>query len=140
MPRKLLTDRLVKGARPDVRTAYFDTDTKGLALRVTPTGAKAWYFVYRVNGSPSQWDRLGTVDAMSLADARKVARKRRTLVDDGRNPAAERRAEKVAARTPAPGGFTFSDLCDLYVKMAAGQKKTWRDDVAKIVSVRPTPS
>ncbi len=132
MPRKLLTDRLVKGARSDVRIAFFDTHTRGLALRVTPTGAKTWYFVCRVNGSPSQWDRLATVDAMSLADARKVARKRRAIVDDGRNPAAERRAERVAARTPAPGGFTFGDLCDLYVKIAAGQKKTWRDDVAKI--------
>ncbi len=134
MSRKLLTDRFVAGVRADARANYFDQKTRGLALRVTPTGAKTWAFVYRVKGSASEWDRLGTFPAMSLVDARKAANQRRAVVDAGRNPAEERRAERDAAKVarPEPSVFRFGDLADLYAKVAAGQKKTWRDDVAKI--------
>ncbi len=138
MPRIALTDRFVAGIRQRERENYFDLKTRGLVLRVTPAGTKSWYFVYRVRRSPSEWVRLGTFPALGLVEARKLANKLRAVVDEGRNRAAERRADRARVVLPVPGAFTFNDLADLYAKIAAGQKKTWRDDVAKITKhLRP---
>ncbi len=138
MPRIALTDRFVAGIRQLERSNFFDLKTRGLALRVSPSGAKTWAFIYRVNRSPSEWIRLGTYPAITLVDARKHANKLRALVDEGRNPAAERRAEQARIVPPEPSAFTFNDLADLYATVAAGQKKTWRADVAKITTyLRP---
>ena len=35
---------------PDKRQTYYDTQTAGLALRVTPTGTKTFYVIRRVAG------------------------------------------------------------------------------------------
>ena len=43
MPTVNLTTRLVASIKPGkARKEYFDSATPGLALRVTPTGAKSW--------------------------------------------------------------------------------------------------
>ncbi len=136
MSRKLLTDRFVAGVRATVRDTYFDVKARGLALRVTPAGVKSWSFVYRLDGTASRWFWLGSYPAVPLADARGLALTYRRMVEvEKRDPAKERhdeRAARAVAPTPTPGAFTFGDLADLYAKVAAGQKKTWRDDVAKI--------
>ena len=135
MPRKTLNDRFVATAKAAARTTYFDTKVRGLALRVAPSGTKGWLFVFRVEGSPSEWLPLGSYPAVGLAGARKAANVLRASVDKGENPAALRRAEKAAALTPpppAPTVFTFGDLCDLYAKLAPAKKKTWPDDRQKI--------
>lgn len=133
MPRRTLTDRLVASSKTTTRTTYFDTKVRGLGLRVTPAGVKTWVFVYRLAGKPSQWLNLGSYPAATLADARKLATDHRRTVDvEGRDPAAERRTEKQAEAVPAPAVFTFSNLCDLYLKLAPSKKKTWIDDRQKI--------
>ena len=121
-----------------MRTVYFDTKVRGLALRVTPAGAKTWAFVYRAHGKSPQWLTLGSYPALTLADARTLALSHRHAVDvDKRDPAAEQRAERKAPEpplqaVPAPRAvFTFADLGRLYEKFAKGRKKTWKDDVAK---------
>ena len=73
MPRTSLTDRFIASIRARTRKNYFDTKTTGLTLRVSPSGTKTWYFVYRTKGQPSQWLKLGTYPALTLASARKVA-------------------------------------------------------------------
>jgi integrase len=129
-------DRFVASVRATSRKNYFDTKAKGLTLRVSPSGAKTWHFVYRVNGKGSQWITLGTYPAVKLAEARKQALNHRHAVDvEGRDPAAELRAAKLAATLPpepAPKVFTFDDLAKLYVTFAKGRKKTWKDDELKI--------
>jgi hypothetical protein len=47
MPAVKLTDRFIASLRPASRTVYFDAKTNGLALRVSPRGARTWVFVYR---------------------------------------------------------------------------------------------
>ncbi len=137
MSRKRLTDRFVAGVRATVRDTYFDVKARGLALRVTPAGVKSWSFVYRLDGTASQWLWLGSYPAVPLADARGLALTYRRMVEvEKRDPAKERHDERAARAaappTPTPGAFTFADLGDLYATVAAGQKKTWQDDVAKI--------
>jgi hypothetical protein len=106
MPTVTMTDRLVATIRATRRETLFDTKARGLALRVSAKGAKAWYFTYRRNG-PTQWVRLGGYPGVALADARRSALEHRHAIDlEGRDPAAERRAPEPQ---PAPV-FTFADL------------------------------
>jgi integrase len=137
MPAVKLTDRFISSLRPASRTVYFDAKTKGLALRVSPRGARTWAFVYRSGGRPPQWVTLGTYPALGLADARARALDKRHAIDvEKRDPAAEERAARAAAAAPAAvaegarATFTFADLVRLYEVFAKGRKKTWRDDLA----------
>lgn len=133
MPRVNLTDRFVASTRGKARVAYFDTKTRGLALRVTPGGAKTWSFVYRSGGRP-KWLTLGSYPAISLATARTLALDKRHAIDvDGRDPIVDERVEReaLAAQAKPANVFTFEDLANLYETFAKGRKKSWRDDVAK---------
>ena len=133
MPTLTLRDRFVASARrPRKRTAYFDAKARGLVLRVQPTGIKVWWFVYRMNGQPSQWLKLGSFPAVSLGEARKLAGTHRHAIDvEGRDPAAERRTPAPEPE-PAPAAFTFADFAPVYVAFQKGRKRTWADDEAKI--------
>lgn len=137
MPTVNLTDRFVSAARSSSRAVYFDAKTRGLALRVTPSGAKTWAFVYRSSGKP-QWLTLGSYPAVTLASARTLALEKRHAVDvEGRDPAQEKRDEKCGAEEPGPAAptaapaFTFADLVRVYERFAKGRKRTWQDDIAK---------
>jgi integrase len=135
MPRLALTDRFLASLRPAGRVVYFDLKTRGLALRATSGGSKTWVFVYRAAGKP-QWLTLGAYPAVTLADARKLALDERHAIDvQKRDPAAEQRVERAAAKLPpipAKAVFTFADLARLYETFAKGKKKTWPDDVGKM--------
>ncbi len=147
MPSKLLTDRFVNGnARPKTRQAYFDTKVRGLTLRWTPSGAKSWWFVYRVGGKPSQWMPLGAPPKPSLADVRRLASDHRRDVDQGIDPIAKAKAAREAAEAEARQAaqqaqaeaqaaasvFTFRDMAQLYKAFAKGRKKEWAADMQKI--------
>src|SRR4029453_13062175 len=80
MPRLVLTDRFVAGLHPKGRVAYFDSKTRGLALRGTANGIKTWAFVYRRAGKP-KWVTLSAYPAVTLAAARAC---RRTATCDRR--------------------------------------------------------
>jgi integrase len=132
MARQNLTDRFVASVRSSTRVAYFDLKARGLALRVTPSGAKTWYFVYRAGGRP-RWLTLGSYPAVTLAAARTLALHKRHGIDvDGQDPIAEKReTQQASAAEEHPPVFTFADLAKLYETFAKGRKKSWRDDVGK---------
>src|SRR4051794_9528636 len=131
MPTVNFTDRFVASARSTSRVVYFDTKTRGLALRVTPAGAKTWSFVYRAGGKP-KWLTLGRYPAVTLASARALALHKRHLLDvERRDPVEEERTARLAITaevTVTPPVFTFADLAKLYETFAKGRKKSWRDD------------
>jgi hypothetical protein len=85
---------LAAGAIPiDVR----DGEMRGLVVTVLPSGRKQFTVRYRYQGKQRRL-LLGEYPALSLAKARKRARSAQTEIDDGRDPAAERRAA-AAERT-----------------------------------------
>jgi integrase len=135
MPRLVLTNRFVAGLHPAGRVAYFDSKTRGLALRGTAKGIKTWAFVYRRASKPN-WVKLGAYPAVTLADARTLALEMRHAIDvEKRDPATERRAKRRAAKAPPAATaavFTFADMAKLYEAFARGQKKTWQDDAGKV--------
>jgi integrase len=106
----------------------WDTKERGLVLRVHPTGRRAFKFVYSRQGRP-RWYHIGEVP---LGDARRIAAKVKVAVAEGKDPAAERKAERSAG--------TFGDLADRYVEQYAKRKnKTWKHTREKLVEPHLLP-
>lgn len=102
-----LTMRNVADAKPDA-TPYEmrDTDTRGLLLRVQPSGVKAFI----VEWSRGKRSTLGRFPTLTLEGARKRARKAMTEVDTLGAPAAV-----IEAAKPLAGKVeTFGDFMALY--------------------------
>ncbi len=127
---KALTAKFVAGIHSATRENVFDTKVRGLVLRVSPR-AKTWYFTYR-HGGPTQWVKLGTTDALSLAAARTAALDQRHAIEvEGKDPAAERRTPPPEPE-PIPHVFTFADFVPVYLAFQQGRVTRWRDDRNKI--------
>ena len=104
-PRKILTDRAIKAAKPakaGERNQISDGIVPGLALRITDNGAKSFVLVARYPGSTNPTRRaLGSYGAISLDDARTKARDWLALLQQGIDPAeqeARERAEQARKR------------------------------------------
>jgi integrase len=107
-------------------TSYviWDTHQHGLAIRVQPTGAKAWKVIYSRHGRP-RWLHLGDANAIGLADARTLAAEAMLAVARGKDPAAEKKAER--------GAGTFADLHQRYLDgYAKKHNKSWRQGEALV--------
>jgi integrase len=114
-----LSDIFLKKLKPGPRSfAVWDSHQRGLAVVVQPTGHKAWKAVYPFHGRP-RWYHIGNVAAIGLADARKLAARVMFQVAEGKDPAAEKRAER--------GKGTFEELAKRYVdEYAKGENKSWQ--------------
>ena len=135
MPRKNLTSRFVEGVTVETRTDYWDDVVRGLVLRVSPTGVKAWTVVYsREADGEKRRVTLGKFPALSLEKARRKALDAVAAVSDGHDPAGDKRARREA--------MTVADLASLYVeRYAKRNKKSWAEDERVLrVDVLPTIS
>jgi integrase len=98
----------------------------GFALRVTATGARTYYLIYRAAGSDrKQFLRLGDASRMSLADARERAREADRLRGHGADPIEERkRAARAKHQRP-----TVSALISSFIEAGENRKsvKTQRE-------------
>jgi integrase len=113
--KRRITQLYVNRPKPGLT---WDTQQRGLALRVQPTGAKSWAVVYSRHGR-ARWLTLGAADAIGLSDARMLAAKAMLAVAEGKDPAAEKRAER--------GAGTFAELAQKYVEQYAKRNnKSWR--------------
>lgn len=139
-----LTARFCAAAKPKagadgkfVQTAFPDDDPIGLELRVSAESRKVWTFRYRtLEGrqrrltlgvfAPGEEDApdVGEGDArpLTLKAARRKARMARAVVEDGGDPATQRRKAKEAAK--AQTIRSFDDLADAY--LAACTSGEWR--------------
>jgi Arm domain-containing DNA-binding protein/integrase-like protein len=119
-----------KAKRKATSYMIWDTVQRGLGLRVQPTGAKAWKCVYSRRGHP-RWYNIGNADSISLADARLKAAEIMVAVAKGRDPAAEKKAER--------GAGTFAELANKYVEQHAKRhNKSWTQ-AAALVARHATP-
>jgi integrase len=118
MPKRRLTELSVHKLPPAAATyLVWDTHQRGLAIRIQPTGRKAWYVVYSRRGRP-RWLHLGDAGVIGLADARQMAAEAMLAVAKGKDPAAEKRAER--------GAGTFAELAERYVEQYAKRRnKSW---------------
>jgi integrase len=79
-------------------------DTDGLYLTVASSGAKWWRLKYRFGGKERRVG-LGAYPEVSLAEARQRRDTARMLIRDGKDPGAERKAERRRASFAADNTF-----------------------------------
>jgi integrase len=116
--RYKLTELLVKRQKPRARAfMVWDTLQRGFALSVQPTGHKAYKVVYSHHGRV-RWFHLGSINAIGLSDARKLANRVMLQVAEGKDPQAERNATRSAP--------TFADLAARYLdEYARKHNRSW---------------
>jgi integrase len=104
--RIVLTDRFVAGAKSDgsAQAEFFDAKTKGLSLRVSQKGVKAWSFSFTASSGKRARLTLGSFPAMTLAAARGLALEARRAVQSGQDP-----------RLHKAGAMTLAALIESYV-------------------------
>ena len=104
MPRCKLTARYVESVKADKsQEEHRDVQERGLELRVTRAGVKAWAFRYRrKSDGRKRVVTLGRFPEVSLEEGRTRAREARAAVSRGADP-----ASGVKERRIAP---TFADL------------------------------
>jgi integrase len=117
--KRKLSALFINKIQPRDRTfLIWDSHQRGLALSVLPSGNKSWKCIYRRNGRP-RWYHIGSADALGPEDARKLANRVMFAVAEGKDPAAERKAERSRG--------TFEDLAAQYVEQHAKRKnKSWK--------------
>lgn len=125
MPQVELTDRFCQTAKADGgrKTDFFDKTVRGLCLRASAGGAKAFYLVYTKPGDVKRaWLRLGRYPELKLVEARQRARDGRGEVGEGTDPVAEKRAKEASQ--------TVADMVDNYIARHASTKRSG-DEIAR---------
>ena len=74
------------------------SDGEGLTFTLSASGTAAWVLRYRVAGVRRKELTLGNYPDLTLAAARKLARARRVDVDQGKDPAAEKKVDKMRTK------------------------------------------
>jgi integrase len=83
-----LTDKLIKTLPAPAKgnRITYDTEARGLGVRVTSAGARAFVFNYRTKAGTERRITIGGPPAWDIAKARKEARALRLRVDGGGDP------------------------------------------------------
>ena len=122
-------DLAIKALKPRAeRYEVAVRDCRGLIVCVWPSGARTFLLRYRQDGALKR----ATLDATTLAGARKEWESKRDTVKRGEDPAAEvkaARAVKQLKRQEERAAPTVEMLGNEYIKRYAKQKKkSWRAD------------
>lgn len=96
------------------RRWVYDDKTPGLSVLVTPTGAKAFYWLKKVNGQTERF-RLGGFPDISVETARKLATNHNADASKGVNPADLKRKDRAE--------LTLGNLWELFLEFHAPRKK-----------------
>jgi len=117
------THSRLEGIKPPKtgRDLYRDTKITGLTLVITASGSKSFYFVRRIDGTPTRI-RIGGYPEISVEEARNVAQQFIGEIAKGTNPHTARRN-----KTAAP---TVEELFEYWLKTHGKvHKKSWTEDV-----------
>jgi len=102
------------------RVVYHDAKTTGLQLRITASGVKTFSLYRRIKGGQPERVTLGRFPEMTVEQARKLAARVNSEIEEGSNPAEVKRAHK--------GEPTFAEFFKEYGERYGVKKKSWRDD------------
>ncbi len=103
-----LTALQVKNAAPR-DSDYGLADGNGLFLWIRAAGGKSWRFRFRLDGKQSHIS-LGTIEKVTLAQARHLASDARQLVAQGRHPGLERKVARAQATISRANTFKTLSL------------------------------
>tara|TARA_R100000365_G_scaffold3439_1_gene11311 strand:- start:29 stop:808 length:780 start_codon:yes stop_codon:yes gene_type:complete len=91
-------------------TLHWDSELKGFAVRVMPSGRKTFVVKYRARSGRQRWLKLGAYGPLTVERARELAKIELSKVVEGQDPAADRNEHREAV--------TIAQLCDLYMEAA----------------------
>ncbi len=108
---------------PPNKKQVFLRDASGLGVRAT-AGSKSYIFQGKLSGQVIRMT-IGGLETWSLGDARKEARRLKTIIDDGRDPRIDK-AEVTAADTATRAKAVLDkaaalDAWNVYIKARAGK-------------------
>ena len=136
MPRGLLTDlTLRKTAAAGARHEIWDTKTDGFGVRISDTGRKVFFLVYRHRGLKRRLS-LGVYGQVSLSEARDRAMEALIKLGKGIDPAEELNERKLQSNSPVEAeaerptfGSAVADFLRLYAhqnnKASTINEKRW---------------
>ena len=153
MPRARLTESYIKAMPLPARSLYelhWDTEVKGLVVRITKGGSRHFVFCYTIDGqnkrhtigpwSPLATNRLGGEASRkaggTLTWARQEATELRVQVGRGMDPSQQKkdaRADREAAKQVAAKEMTVATLADRYLnEWAKPNKRSWKEDERRL--------
>jgi len=117
-----LSDTAIRNAKPQDREFKL-ADSGGLYLLITPSGGKLWRQKFRVDGKERKLS-IGRYPEISLSDARKRRDDAREQLAAGKDPAREKRREKIRSQQQAEN--TFAGIAKEYCsKRKRDGDKAW---------------
>ena len=140
----MLTTVQIRALKPVARP-YKVPDSEGLFLLVQPTGALLWRFRYKVFGVERKMS-LGTFPEVSLQQARRLRDNARADIEEGGDPAAEKRQKRLEAELAAK--TTFELVATEYIQKmeregrspATIKKARWFLELLAGIAKRPIAS
>jgi integrase len=107
-----LTDVQIRKAKPKTNP-YRLADSGGLFVFITPSGGKLWRWKYRFGGAQKLM-AFGKYPDVSLATAKELHSQQRRILASGRDPMAQRKADKQAVETAETRSFQAA--CQDWIK------------------------
>ena len=98
-------------------------DGGGLYLQVSKSGAKSWLYKFMLNGRSREMG-LGSLKAISLADAREKAALCRAALTDGIDPIEARKSDRSRGIVADQKTITFADAANAYI---ATHESGWKN-------------
>jgi integrase len=114
-----LTDRAVRAAKKPGLLA----DGGSLYLQIKSPAAKSWIFRYE-SGGRQHYLGLGSLDTLTLAEAREKALQARKLRLEGKDPLEHKRAQRAAIKAETAKALTFEQAAREYI---AAHGPSWRN-------------
>ena len=105
---KRITKSHIDHAGPDSR--LWDAEVPGFGFRTTAAGSKSFVFQFRTKTNEQGRMTIGSYPAMTVEQARKIAREHRVAVDCGGNPSRDRRESRAAVTLRG----LADHYCDVY--------------------------
>ena len=121
--RRILNASTLKALAPPPTGSvdHFDDLTPGLSLRITSNDVRTWTVFFRDKTGRQKRLTLGRYPAVTLADARELAREAQRKVAKGGDPVAEKRAAREV--------LSFAELAERYIEdHAKPNKRSWAED------------
>jgi integrase len=116
-------NRLSARAVETAKNSGLLADGGGLYLQVSKAGSKSWLYKFMLNGRSREMG-LGSLKAISLADAREKATLCRASLVDGVDPIEARKSDRSRRIVTDQNTITFANAADAYI---AAHETGWKN-------------
>lgn len=103
-----------KGIQAKKAPGYY-SDGGNLYLRVSPTLSKSWAFYYTKKGRRSEMG-LGSIEDITLEQAREKAQNYKKLIANGIDPLTEKRQQAANRLLAEAKSMTFAQCADAFIQ------------------------